>query len=223
MFAIVKSGAAGGGKRLRPSCRLIKIMPAFLIATAVVSPTFAADSASSNTANAAPIEEPARYRDYNEIFGETNARTLLMTARQHMRQHNYRRAIPLLAKAVKLDPDDPDVLMLYANALAEKLSHQEEKDPELFNLCVKTLLTVVRNEAGEEKGITYKGIGIGTGFYQDEERTMRAKKDLKMLTGYLPKPWETNDRYLRRVLKPTSTSVTGKVRMPGTDEKSAGK
>jgi len=153
-------------------------------------------------------------RDSDDLFTETSARTLLMTARQCMRHHNYNKAISFLSRAVKLDPDDPDVVCLYAEALEEKLSHQVEKDPTVFNLCVKNWLTIVRNEVGEEKGITYKGIGFGAGYYQDEERTMKAKRSLKALTGYIPKPWETNDRYLRRVLKPASTSVMATIRMP---------
>ncbi len=153
-------------------------------------------------------------RDSEDLFTETSARSLLMTARQCMRHHNYNKAISFLSRAVKLDPDDPDVVCLYAEALEEKLSHQVEKDPTVFNLCVKNWLSIVRNEVGEEKGTTYKGIGIGAGYYQDEERTMKAKHSLKALTGYLPKPWETNDRYLRRVLKPASTSVMATIRMP---------
>lgn len=153
-------------------------------------------------------------RDAEDLFTETSARSLLMTAKQSMRHHNYNKAISFLSRAVKLDPDDPDVVCLYAEALEEKLSHQVEKDPTVFNLCVKNWLSIVRNEVGEEKGTTYKGIGIGAGYYQDEERTMKAKHSLKALTGYLPKPWETNDRYLRRVLKPASTSVMATIRMP---------
>jgi tetratricopeptide (TPR) repeat protein len=140
-------------------------------------------------------------RDSDDLFTETSARSLLMLARQCMRHHNYNKAISLLSRAVKLDPDDPDVRCVYAEALEEKLSHQVEKDPTIFNLCIKNWLTVMRNEVGEEKGATYKGIGIGMGYFQDEERTMRAKQSLKALTGYIPKPWETNDRYLRKVIE----------------------
>jgi hypothetical protein len=153
-------------------------------------------------------------RAYDDVFSETSARSLLMTAKQFMRHHNYNKAIPQLSRAIKLDPDDPDVRCLYAEALEEKLSHQVEKDPTIFNLCVRNWLMILRSEVGEEKGATYKGIGIGMGYFQDEERTTHAKHNLKALTGYIPKPWETNDRYLRRVLKPASTSVTATIKMP---------
>lgn len=178
----------------------------------VVNSTKESKSASDAQGNDESYIKPTR--DAEDLFTETSARSLLMTAKQSMRHHNYNKAISFLSRAIKLDPDDPDVVCLYAEALEEKLSHQVEKDPTVFNLCVKNWLSIVRNEVGEEKGITYKGIGIGAGYYQDEERTMKAKHSLKALTGYLPKPWETNDRYLRRVLKPASTSVMATIRMP---------
>jgi len=142
------------------------------------------------------------------FLGEENARTLLTMARQHMRHHNYKRAIPLLRQAVQLDGNDADVHALFAAAMQEKLEHQAEKEPTLFNDCVKEWLIVVRNEAGEEKGLTYKGLGFGAGYFQDEERVQEGKRNLKKLTGYLPKPWETDSKYLFRVLRPTDTSVT---------------
>ncbi len=147
-------------------------------------------------------------------FSEVNARTLMLSAKQSMRHHNYKKAIVLLRKAVQLDPDDPDVRCLYAEALQEKLSHQVDKDPYTFNLCVRNWLMVARNEVGDEKGGSINGIGIGLGYFQDEDRTIRAKASLKKLTGYSPKPWETNDRYLRKVLKPATTSVTATIREP---------
>lgn len=173
------------------------------------SKVIASDTLSPNAEN-----DVKPTRDADDLFTETSARSLLMLARQCMRHHNYNKAISLLSRAVKLDPDDPDVRCVYAEALEEKLSHQVEKDPTIFNLCIKNWLTVMRNEVGEEKGATYKGIGIGMGYFQDEERTMRAKQSLKALTGYIPKPWETNDRYLRKVLRPATTSVTATIKMP---------
>lgn len=150
----------------------------------------------------------------DEFFTESSARTLLMTARQHLRHHDYLRAIALLKQAVKLDSDDLDVRCLLAQALEEKLSHQQNKDGDDFNLCVHNWLAVARGQGGEEKGLTYKGVGLGVGLFQDEERAILAKRRLKSLTGYLPRPWETNDRYLRRVLRPASTTVSGVVRTP---------
>lgn len=163
---------------------------------------------------AAEVTETNEHPNSEIGFSEVNARTLMLSAKQSMRHHNYKKAIALLRKAVQLDPDDPDVRCLYAEALQEKLSHQVEKDPYIFNLCVRNWLMVARNEVGDEKGASIKGIGIGLGYFQDEDRTIRAKASLKKLTGYSPKPWETNDRYLRKVLKPATTSVTATIKEP---------
>jgi tetratricopeptide (TPR) repeat protein len=163
---------------------------------------------------AAEITETNEHLNSELGFSEVNARTLMLSAKQSMRHHNYKKAIVLLRKAVELDPDDPDVRCLYAEALQEKLSHQVDKDPYIFNLCVKNWLVVARNEVGDEKGASINGIGIGLGCFQDEDRTIRAKASLKKLTGYSPKPWETNDRYLRKVLKPATTSVTATIKEP---------
>lgn len=154
------------------------------------------------------------FADSDNIFSEVNSRTLLLSAKQAMRHHNYKKAIRLLKEATKLDPDDADARCLFAEALQEKLSHQVDKDPEVFNTCVKNWLIVARNETGDEKGLTYKGIGIGASLFQDEDRAIKAKANLKKLTGYLPKPWETNERYLRRVLKPATTSVKATIKVP---------
>lgn len=169
------------------------------------------------------VTETNKFLNSEIDFSEVNARTLMLSAKQSMRHHNYKKAIVLLRKAVQLDPDDPDVRCLYAEALQEKLSHQVDKDPYTFNLCIRNWLMVARNEVGDEKGASIKGIGIGLGYFQDEDRTIRAKASLKKLTGYSPKPWETNDRYLRKVLKPATTSVTATIREPEVSEKEEAK
>ncbi len=177
-----------------------------------------ADLPRDNFKSLVDASETQPLRSYDDVFTETSARTLLMSARQHMRKHNYPRAITLMKKAVELDSDDLDVRCVLAQALEEKLSHQQEKNGDDYKLCVENWLAVARSQGGEEKGLSYRGIGFGVGFFQDEERGILAKRRLKSLTGYLPKPWETNDRYLRRVLKPSSSTVSGVVRLPDRKE-----
>jgi hypothetical protein len=151
-------------------------------------------------------------REGSEIFAEETSGALLLQAKQCMRQHNYNKALRLLKRAIKLNDDDMDIRVLYAEALDEKLSHQVEKDPEIFNDCIKSWLIVARQEIGDEKGMTIKGIGFMGGQYADQDWALKAKKRLRVLTGYSPKPWETNDRYLKKVLRPAETSVTGVVK-----------
>ena len=151
-------------------------------------------------------------RDYDDIFSSSTSNTLLMRAKQAMRAKNYSKAIKYLEAAQKLNDEDADVLTLYAEALDEKLAHQADKDPEVFKKCITAYLKVMRNEVGEEAGMNFKGIGIMNSLYNDEERGRFAKKRLKALTGYLPKPWETNDKYLERILRPATTTVTATIK-----------
>lgn len=159
-------------------------------------------------------EEQSDAREYDDFFDNKSARSLYLAAKYDMRKHFYARAIIKLQEAVKLDPDDADVVCLYAEAMQEKLNHQADKDPKLFNRCVATWLKILRNAVGEEKGLTYKGLSLDNGLYGDDERVIRAKIELKALTGYVPKPWETNDHYLKRVLKDYNTSVTAEIKLP---------
>jgi len=60
--------------------------------------------------------------------------------------------------------------------------------------------------------MTIKGINVVGTFWNDDFRGGVAKKHLKKLTGYLPRPWETDNRYMARTLKPAETTVTGQVK-----------
>jgi len=148
------------------------------------------------------------------IFTNETAHTLSLEAKQLLRHHNYNKALRLLTKAIRLDDDDMECRVLYAEALDEKLNHQADKDPDIFNKCIKSWLMVARNEIGDEKGMTFKGLGIPgiAGRFADEDYALKAKKRLKVLTGYSPKAWETDNHYLKKVLKPAETSVSAVIK-----------
>lgn len=152
--------------------------------------------------------------DYDDIASpetETASR-LAARARTSLKSGNYTRAIYLIKEAMKKDDDDIDIHALYALSLEAKIDSEEERDPELFKTCVHEWLLVYRQEVGEEKGMTFKGLNIMGTMWNDEYAGGMAKKHLKKLCGYLPKYWETDNRYVQRVLKPAETSVTGKVK-----------
>lgn len=165
------------------------------------------------------VPSGVRAKDYDEIFSDTNMSSgaLLMRGRNALKSGNYRKALALVEQGLKMDMDDPDIHLLHAEALEAKLKHQVDKDPALFQKVVEKWLLIYRNQVGEEKGMDVKGISVLHGFYADEERGMEAKRHLLKLTGYLPKMWETNSRYLKRVLKPATTSVTAKIRNKSED------
>lgn len=157
-------------------------------------------------------------RHGSEIFTDETPSALLLQAKQFMRHHNYNKALKLLKRAIQLNDDDMDIRVLYAEALDEKLSHQAEKEPDTFNECVKSWLMVARQEVGLEKGMTFKGLGFMSGQYADEDWAGKAKKRLRVLTGYSPKLWETDDRYLKKVLKPAETSVSAVIKSADYDD-----
>jgi hypothetical protein len=145
--------------------------------------------------------------------GNASATTYSLAAQHAMKNKNYNQAIKLCQEAIDKDNDDIDIHMMYAQCLQKKLKTQVEKDPELFNKCVKEWVMVYKNEVGDEKGMSYKGATLPfmTKFYEDEERGIPARQSLITLTGTLPKYNETSAKFLKRVSKPASTSVSGTV------------
>jgi hypothetical protein len=124
---------------------------------------------------------------------------------------NLDQAITLCHKALEKNDDDIDLHEHYAELLEQKFNGQEKPDPTLYMDCAKEWLIVLRNEAGDEDGQTFHGIGIPFSgkFYRDEGHQMLARKHLISLTGEAPKGWETDAKYLQRISK--HSSVGGKV------------
>ncbi len=159
-------------------------------------------------------------QEYKPIYSEDamsmggpTPRSMAFQADRSLKAGNYEKAIQLLKKSLAMDPDDIESHVMYAQALEKKYKNQDEKDPLLFNKCVREWLIVMRNEVGEEKGLGFHGLtapGLGT-FYRDEDHNILAHQHLVKLTGSGPKGWESNAKYLKRVLQPTTTEVSGKV------------
>jgi len=139
---------------------------------------------------------------------------LTVAAERAMKSDKPDLAISIIKRALELEPDDADSHMIYATALERKLQLQHNEDPKLFNQCVKEWLSVLRNQFGEEKATNFHGIGIpgaGGKWFEDEDRHRPARQHLIKLTGFSPKPWETNEKFLAKVLRSGETSVSGKV------------
>lgn len=151
----------------------------------------------------------------NKMFEESEGRsaeTLLAKAESAYRQKDLEHALILVKRSLKLNDDDIDAHCLYAKLLQDELQHQDEKDPKLLATCVKEWLLVLRNKVGPEKGInTADGGGFMNNFYRDEDHTIAAKHSLVKLVGSLPKTWEKDDKYLKRVLTPAAVAVSGHV------------
>ncbi len=48
-------------------------------------------------------------------------------------------------------------------------------------------------------------------FYEDDERGIPAKQHLLSLVGSVPKPWETDRKYLARATRAAEASVAGRI------------
>jgi tetratricopeptide (TPR) repeat protein len=181
-----------------------------------LSPPTLAQETSDQEASAQPsgeFEAKPVYSDDLISSGQSTSKTLALLGEKSLHTGNYEKAIQLLKQSLSMDSDDADAHCLYAQALEKKYRKQETKDPELFNKCVREWLLILRNEVGEEKGLGYKGVALpslGT-FYRDEDHNILAHQHLVKLAGSIPKGWESNSQYLKRVLQPTTIAVSGKV------------
>lgn len=142
-----------------------------------------------------------------------NASSMMMSAEYSTRMGYTEQAIKQSRRALQRDPDDIDLHQQLAEALESKIKTQDERDPYLYNECVKEWLMVLRNEVGDEAGLTWHGIGIPKmqTLYQDSARGGVAKVHLLELTGSMPKAWETNAKYLKRIAKDADAHVNGKI------------
>jgi len=142
-------------------------------------------------------------------LGRPSANKFSMGADFAKRNGHYDESIRLAEEALKRQDNDLDLHEQYAEALEHKMQSMQEEDPVLFNQCVKEWLIVLRNEAGDERGLSFHGISIMGHLYADEDHSIEARAHLVGLTGRAPKPWETDARYLQRVLR--RETVRGKI------------
>lgn len=152
------------------------------------------------------------YIESDEVFTRSkHNRQITLVAQQAIRRGDYDRAIKLLTRALEINDDDMDSHRLLAEALQDKLEGQDERDPYVYEKCLKEWLIVYRGEVGEEKGLTFHGMGFMTDRFADDDRGIIAKKQLIKLTGHAPKMWETDNKYITRMMRKDSSNVSGKV------------
>lgn len=152
--------------------------------------------------------------------GEQTATSLQFAAKYAADQGDYEKAIKLCRRALRQDYNDIDVHKTYAEVLEDKLNDQNEPDHDLLNGCIREWLIVFRTEVGDEKGLSFHGISPFGHLYEDEDRSIPARSHLVTLTGRAPKPWETDEKYMKWVNRPT-TSVAGQLltKKPSSDTK----
>jgi hypothetical protein len=147
-----------------------------------------------------------------EAYTNTDQTALgLMEAAQYAtRERHFDQAIEFCKQALAKDSNDIDVHKEYAESLEAKINHVADCPDDLFNECIKQWLIVLRNEVGEERGMSIHGINPLGHLYEDEDRGIPAKMHLKALTGQAPRPWQTDAQYLKQVSR-AQTSVSGRI------------
>ncbi len=134
-------------------------------------------------------------------LGSLTPGALSIEGEQSLRQGSIDRALKVLQRSVELAPLDMDVRILYAQTLEKKLAMKnDKKDPRLFNFTVKQWLFVY-NKAE----------------YYDQK--MLGLNNIVSLTGTKPKRWESNAKFLARVMRDESGKP--KIALKDTDKKPA--
>lgn len=182
------------------------IFATFMMFYIYTIPANAAEVADTNAQKEAKAKakEPRAVISNHEIFtagaGKNNARMGTLQSEYVNSTNQHRLAAEYSRKAVEADPDDMDARYAHGEALF-KLIEKGNTDPVVHNECVKTWLIVYRGLVGEEKGLCFKGISIPLTceMFGDSRRNM-SKRRLTKLVGRLPKAWETNNKFLGKVL-----------------------
>ncbi len=163
------------------------LMLAMLLAM-LSQPVLARDNDfSQDTTPIAHSEQALVSSDQLLDIGTSTSSALRLEGEQSMRFNNIDRAVLVLGKSVEMSPADMDGRILYAEALEKKLMRQKTQDPQLHNLVVKQWLYIAKKAD-----------------YMDQK--MQGTKHLSSLTGQRPRMWETEDRFLARVLVPEGSS-----------------
>jgi tetratricopeptide (TPR) repeat protein len=149
-----------------------------------------------------------------DVMGGVRAQgdALLFQVEYAMKTGNYKEALPIIKRALEQNDDDMDLHVIYAKALEQEFKAQDKRDPKLFNKLVKEWLIVMREERGPEKGLYFHGFATPYGMsFGDEDHALLAAAHLKKLTGTVPRNGQSDKNYLKHVLKPVDTEVTGKL------------
>lgn len=147
------------------------------------------------------------------LLGSNSAGVLSRAAKYQLHLGNFDKAISLSKRSLEENDEDEETHFVYAEALEGKVKSQENRDPQLYRLCLKEWLVCLRQESGYEKLSTSHGLSLPklAKFYEDEDGTVPAKRHIVRLAGRLPKAWETDAKYLDKVTGPTTQNVSGKL------------
>jgi hypothetical protein len=202
-----------------PSCSVRMLTSLLCLLSAVCLPALADD-----VTNLKPDDTDKPTAQFDEMLQTSQSSSLGLTAeaQRAVDDSRYDRALQIVKIGLHRNNDEMSLHKIYAEALEGKLSEQAEgqKDRLLYEQCVREWLVVMRSEVGEEKGLNIGGAGgVFDSLYKDDDGYTQARYHLKQLTGSIPRPWETDTKYLARVLKPAHEVKAKLVQKPSVNAK----
>jgi hypothetical protein len=120
-------------------------------------------------------------------LGLTTPETLHLEGEQSLRTGNIDRALIVLQRSVEMAPYDMEGRILYASALGKKLEERKGNDNALFNFLVKQWLFIYKHSD-----------------FSDQQ--MQSLNNIAALTKTKPKRFESEKKFLGRVLRPQDQS-----------------
>lgn len=175
-----------------------KYLVSMAIATLASSPALAKEDYIMDTSSIGRSHGGVISSDQFLELGLRTPNALRLEGENSLRMGHIDRAIMVLQRSVEMTPLDMDGRILYSQALEQKLIGQKERDPALFNFVVKQWLFVAKKS-------------------EFPDQSFQGRQHLINLTGLAPKLWESDRKFLARVLLPEDGST--KVALGGTKKK----
>ncbi len=159
-----------------------------LMALFTCSPALAYDDYVVDTSNIGGESHGVVTSDQFLELGVPSSNGLRMEGENALKMGKIDRAIMVLQRSVEMTPRDMDGRILYSEALEKKLLRQKDRDPKLFNFCLKQWLFIAKNAEYADQG-------------------QQGYNHLYKLAGVVPKRFEKERKFLERVLIPEDGSV----------------
>ena len=158
--------------------------------------------------------KPAYSDEQNQEFAYLPSEKLASEADSLLKTGQVDSAIRAVSELLARNEDVSEAHRIYAESLERKLNQHAGYDPSIFKQCVEEWLAFMRSQLNEEGRVSLGGVGVSNFLPGHDERYMIARQHLIDLTGVAPRPWESNQKYLKRALRSAKTTHSYTM-MPG--------